>query len=413
MDRRAFLISAGATASTLARGDDYATSTEPGAVPDWEAPLFDLPRHSKSPVIVDKLDLLKSGPKYFLRATSRDGVTGVAFVKQADEYLSMLTRLAMPFFKGKDARQLETLIDDYYIKNYKFAGQALWAPAAYVEQAIFDMFGKTVNKPVGALLGGVRRKEIPVYLSGSGRETTAEQEVEVYAKSLQLSGAKAMKFKIAGRMARNADQYPGRTETMLKLARKAYGDKIVIYVDANGGYNAAKAISIAPFLQELKIAFFEEPCPWEEISETKRVADALEMPIAFGECDSSFWKFDHMIRTRALDIVQPDLNYNGGFIRTARIARMAAKAGLPITPHNTQTGASACNILQFASAIPNIGPYMEMPLRGKYADEPWASHRFKIVNGFVQVPNGPGLGVTIDPAYLAKAQLVSTTGPNS
>jgi L-alanine-DL-glutamate epimerase-like enolase superfamily enzyme len=166
---------------------------------------------------------------------------------------------------------------------------------------------------------------------------------------------------------------------------------------------------MAPFFREMEIGFLEEPCPWEEISETKRVADSLDMPIAFGECDSSFWKFDHMIATRALDIVQPDLNYNGGFIRSARVARMAAKAGLPITPHNTQTGAAACNILQFASAIPNIGPFMELPFRGTYADEPWASRSFKIVNGVVQVPEGPGLGVTIDPAYLAKSQLIAST----
>lgn len=413
LNRRLFITSAGALASAAASGNDYSTSTAPGVAPDWEENLFDLPRHSKTPVTAAKLELFKAGSKYFLRATSQDGVAGVALVKQADDYLSMLTRLAMPFFAGKDARHLETLIDEYYVQNYKLAGQALWAPAAYVEQAMFDMFGKTVNKPVGALLGGVRRKQIPVYLSGSGRETTAEQEVEVYAKALQLSGAKAMKFKIAGRMARNADQYPGRTETMLKLARKTYGDNTIIYVDANGGYNAAKAIQMAALLKDLRIAFFEEPCPWEEISETKRVADSIDMPVAFGECDSSFWKFDYMIRTRALDIVQPDLNYNGGFIRSARVARMAAKAGLPITPHNTQTGASACNILQFASAIPNIGPYMELPFRGKYADEPWASHSFKIVNGMVTVPEGPGLGVTIDPAYLAKAQLVASAKPNS
>jgi len=407
MQRRTFLAATGAAAAA-GRASDYATSTGPGAVPDWEAPLFDLEKRSKTPVVVERLDLLKTGPKYFLRATSKDGVIGVALVKQADDYLSMLTRVAMPFFKGKDARQLETLIDEYYIKNYKLAGQALWAPAAYVEQAMFDMLGRTVNQSVGTLLGGVRRRQIPVYLSGSVRETTAEQEVEVYAKALAMSGARAVKFKIAGRMGRNADHYAGRTETMLKLARKTFGDRILIYVDANGGYNAAKAISMAPLLKELNVAFFEEPCPWEEISETKRVADSLDIPIAFGECDSSFWKFDHMIRTRALDIVQPDLNYNGGFIRTARVARMAARAGIPITPHNTQTGASACNLLQFASAIPNIGPYMELPFRGRYGDEPWASHSSRIINGMVQVPEGPGLGVTVDPAYLAKAQVIAS-----
>jgi L-alanine-DL-glutamate epimerase-like enolase superfamily enzyme len=408
MNRRAFLCSPAALAAQPRANFD--SSTEPGAVPEWEAPLFDLPAHSKSPVIAARIELLKAGRTYFVRATSKDGAVGIACVKQIDDYLPMLTRLAMPFYAGKDVRQLESLVDQYYIAHYKLAGQALWAPHAYVEQALFDLYGKTVGKPAGALLGGVRRKRIPIYLSGSGRETTAGQEVEVYARALELSGAKAMKFKIAGRMGRNADQYPGRTETMLRLARKTYPAGTIIYVDANGGYNAAKAIAMAPFFKETGIGFLEEPCPWEEMSETQRVADALDIPIAFGECDSSLWKFDHMIRNRAVDIVQPDLNYNGGFIRTARVARMAAKAGIPITPHNTQTGAAACNIVQFASAIPNIGPYMEFPFRGKYSDESWSWPHFRIEQGAVQAPGAPGLGVTIDPDFLAQAQVLATAG---
>lgn len=155
---------------------------------------------------------------------------------------------------------------------------------------------------------------------------------------------------------------------------------------------------------------FEGPCPWEEMSETQRVADALSIPIAFGECDSSLWKFDHMIRSRALDIVQPDLNYNGGFIRTARVARMAARAGSSITPHNTQTGAAVCNIVQFASAIPNIGPYMEFPFRGQHSDESWSAPHFRIERGALQVPDTPGLGVAIDADSLARAQVIAKAG---
>jgi len=410
MKRRTFVsLPAAAAALSAATGKDYRTSTEPGAVPDWEKPLFDLPGQIKSPVMVKRIELLQTGRSYFLRATSADGVQGVAPVKQIEDYMTMLTRLAMPFFAGKDARQLETLIDEFYIKNYKMAGQALWAPAAYVEQALFDLLGKTAGKSVGALMGGVKRTEIPIYLSGSGRETTAEQEVEVYEKSFADSGARAVKFKIGGRMSRNADAYPGRTETMLKLARKKYGPDKVIYVDANGSYNAAKAIEMGKLLKELNVAFYEEPCPWEEISETKRVADSLDIPIAGGEQDSSFWKFDHMIKTRTLDIVQPDLNYNGGFIRTARVARMAQQAGIPITPHNTQTGVASCYILQFASAIPNIGPYMEYPYRGKYSNESWFAPHFTIVNGAIKAPEGPGLGIMIDPDYLSKGKVVATS----
>lgn len=388
--------------------DRYSTSAEPGAAPPWEAPLFHLERFSKSPIVAEKLELLQAGRHFFLRAVSRDGAEGIALVKQIEDYLPMLTRLAMPFFAGKDARALERLVDEFYVRHYKLAGQALWAPAAYVEQAMFDLFGKTVNRPLGELLGGVRRKEIPVYLSGSVRETSAEQEVEIYAQALAASGARAVKFKIGGRMARNADHYPGRTETMLRLARKRLPADTLIYADVNGGWNAAKAISMGPFLREIGVGFLEEPCPWEEVSETKRAADALDIPIAFGECDSSLWKFDWMIRTRALDIVQPDLNYNGGFIRTARVARMAAAAGIPITPHNTQTGAAACNILQFASAIPNIGPYMEFPFRGKYSDESWHSPHFRIRAGKITVSEGPGLGIRIDPDFLKKAVIIAS-----
>src|SRR5687768_9951798 len=78
-------------------------------------------------------------------------------------------------------------------------------------------------------------------------------------------------------------------------------------------------------LQDLKCGFFEEPCPWEELSETKRVADALAMPVAVGEQDASLWRFHWMIENRVFDIVQPDLNYNGGFIRAARCGADGAR----------------------------------------------------------------------------------------
>lgn len=390
MLRRTFLLAAGSAA----------------VIPEYEKPLLDLPKWSKTPVRVKSLELLKKDKTYFVRATSEDGVAGIGLVKQIEDYLPMLTRVAMPFFLGKDVRDLETLIDQFYVKNYKYAGQALWAPAAYVEQAMLDLYGKTVNQPIGALLGGVIRKKIPVYLSGSGRETTAEQEVQVYRDALALSGARAVKFKIGGRMSRNEDTYAGRTEKMMALARKTYGDSMIIYADANGSYDSAKGIEVGRMLQSLKCGFYEEPCPWEEVSETRRVADALQIPIAFGEQDSSLWKFQNMIETRVFDIVQPDLNYNGGFIRAARVARMARAVKMPITPHNTQTGASACNILQFASAIPNIGPYMEYPFRGKVENESWFSPHFVIKDGAIDVPTGPGLGIEIDPKFLASAQRV-------
>jgi L-alanine-DL-glutamate epimerase-like enolase superfamily enzyme len=245
-----------------------------------------------------------------------------------------------------------------------------------------------------------------VYLSGSGRETTAEQEVDVYVKAVEYTGAKAVKFKIGGRMSRNKDTYPGRTETLIELARKRLGGNITLYADANGSFNAAKGIEIGRLLEKQKYAMYEEPCPWEELSEQKKVAGALTIPVAGGEQDASLWRFQWMIDNRVFDVVQLDLNYNGGFVRAARVSRMARQAKMAMTPHNTQTGAASVNILLFASTTSNIGPYMEYPWRAPEKPVSWFSPNFEVRNGVIKVPTGPGLGVEIDPDYLKKAQIV-------
>ena len=193
-------------------------------VPDFEKPLFNLHQFSKRPINIASIELLRRDGMYFVRSRSTDGVVGVCRTKQMEDFVPILLRRVIPYYQGRDARDLETLVDHVYVKNYKMAGQAFWCPVAYVEQSLFDLLGKTVGKPVGELLGGVRRKEIPVYLSGSGRDTTAEEEVEVYVRGVAHTGAKAVKLKIGGRMSRNLDTYPGRTEKLLKLARKRFNN---------------------------------------------------------------------------------------------------------------------------------------------------------------------------------------------
>ncbi|MDZ4801160.1 MAG: mandelate racemase/muconate lactonizing enzyme family protein [Bryobacteraceae bacterium] len=397
MERRRFLLTG---ASALVAGASLRAE-----VPEWEKPLFDLRKVSSSPVRVKSIDVLQNGKNYFVRALSADGATGITIAKDPIEVLlPILKHKVAPAFIGKDARDLESLIDDVYVKNYKLAGQALWLPVSCVEQALLDMLGRTAKKPVGQILGGQLRKEIPVYLSGSARELTAEQEVDIYVRGVEATGAKAVKFKIGGRMSRNADAYPGRTEKLLTLARKRLGDNIILYADANGSYDAKKAIEMGRMLQDLKFQFFEEPCPWEEVSETKKVADTLDIPIAFGEQNSSLWAFDWMMSTGVMEIAQPDLNYNGGFIRALRVARIARKHKGVITPHNTQTGAAGAKVLQFASCCPNPGPYMEYPWREPEKPASWYSPNLFIRNGKIAVPDGPGLGIDYDPACIAAAK---------
>ena len=377
------------------------------STPEYEKPLFNLRAVSSTPVKIKSIEVLQNGNNYFVRSTSDEGTVGIVLAKDPiQDFLPILTRRVIPFFVGKDARDLESLIDGVYIQNYKLAGQAFWLPVGAVEQSLFDLLGRVAKKPVAELLGGMKKKEVAVYLSGSARELKAEDEVDIYVRGVEMTGAKAVKFKIGGRMSRNADAYPGRTETMMKLARKRLGDNMIIYTDANGSYDAQKAIDVGRMLQDLNCAFFEEPCPWEEISETKKVADTLDIKIAVGEQDASLWRFQWMLETGVMQIVQPDLNYNGGFIRAARVARIARKHGIPIVPHNTQTGASGTKILHFASAIPNAGDYMEYPWRKPSKPESWYSPNLEIRNGKIAVPTGPGLGIEFDPGYLGAAKKI-------
>jgi L-alanine-DL-glutamate epimerase-like enolase superfamily enzyme len=401
MNRRQFLAGS-ASAALLANA---APQTESSA-PDYQKPVFNLHKIVKTPVKIASIDLLKAGKSYFVRTRSTDGAEGVIMTKDMEDFISILQRRVIPHFLGKDARDAETLVDAAYIANYKLSGQALWCPVAYVEQSLFDLMGKSVKKPAGELMGGILRKEIPVYLSGSGRDTTAGEEVDVYVKGVELTGAKAVKFKIGGRMSDNKDATPGRTDKILELAAQKLAGKVTLMADANGSYGATQAIAIGKRLQEMKYLWFEEPCPWEELSETKKVADALSMKVAFGEQDSSLWLWQWMIENKVMSVVQPDLNYNGGFTRAARVARMARKHNLWVCPHNTQTGAASVNILQFAATTPNIGPYMEYVWRAPQKKESWYTPNFEIRNGVIPVPTGPGLGLEFDPDYLKKATLI-------
>ena len=223
------------------------------------------------------------------------------------------------------------------------------------------------------------------------------------------SGAKALKFRLGGRMSRNADSLPGRTERLIPMVREAFGPGMTLYADANSSYDAAQALRVGRLMEEHGYAFYEEPCRFDHLEETKAVADALKIPIAWGEQEFSEEGFLWMIAHRGVEIVQPDLHYHGGFIRSMRVARMAHEAGLLCTPHMSGSGLGYLDAAYFAACIPNPVPFTEY--KGSAA-VPVSSDTspLKVIDGRVKIPTGPGFGVTIDSAYLREAVPVKTTG---
>jgi L-alanine-DL-glutamate epimerase-like enolase superfamily enzyme len=283
---------------------------------------------------------------------------------------------------------------------------ALWVPLATIEFAILDMLGRMVNKSIGQLIGDIHNPKINVYWANGERDISAELTIEHLKKEVAESGAKVLKFKIGGRMSNNLEKPPGRTERLIPLVRKTFGDKMMIYADSNGSYTTDEAIRIGRILEEYKIDFYEEPVPFDWYEETKVVADALRVPIAGGEQEASLHNFRWLIANDALQIVQPDMFYFGGMVRSMKVARMADAFGKQCTPHISASGLGYLYMMHFASAIPNAGPYHEF--KGVNSEMPFECKTSSLLSkdGVLTVPTGPGSGVDIDPEYIAKHQVV-------
>jgi L-alanine-DL-glutamate epimerase-like enolase superfamily enzyme len=160
-------------------------------------------------------------------------------------------------------------------------------------------------------------------------------------------------------------------------------------------------------LEEYDYQYFEEPVLYWHFEDIKAVADALNIPIANGEQDQSYYNFRWLIANDGIEIVQPDNYYFGGFIRSMKVARMAETFGKTCVPHMSGGGLGYLYDIHFVSALPNAGPHHETHGLGTHVPFECPTSELKIVDGKIKVPTGPGLGINIDPGFIGKHQVVS------
>jgi L-alanine-DL-glutamate epimerase-like enolase superfamily enzyme len=274
------------------------------------------------------------------------------------------------------------------------------------------MLGRIAHKPVGQLIGDrIHNQEVGVYCATEWREKPVEESIELIKGAVAEYDVHALKIKVGGLMFMTTDMYaagpPQRTERMIPLVRKTFGDDIALYADSNSFYSVNEAIRVGRLLEEYKYRYFEEPVMFDQLEDIKQVADALKIPIANGEQDYSFYGFRWLIAHDGIEIVQPDNYYFGGLIRSMKVARMANAFGKIITPHMSGGGLGYLYNIQFISAVPNAGEHHEF--KGLKTDVKFEckTSPLKVVNGKIKVPTGPGFGVDIDPEWIAKHKLVT------
>lgn len=398
---------AAVSAATVAAG--AATSPNPKIAAAMQAPVL-RSELFREPIRIESIELLRNGKSYIVRARSKEGVTGYADAHSSvmSAAYPILIKKVAPFFVGKDARDLESLLHGVYLdaSNYKWQGLPFWVSVAVAEIAILDLMGKTVGKPLAELFGKVIRKQIPVYRASGNRGNAPEAEIAYLQKIVSETGAGAIKFRLGARMRYDAASTK-RDEVMIPLTRKVFGDRMAIYADANGSYDVPMAIRIGRMMEAHRFGFFEEPVPFDYYEETKQIADTLQIRIALGEEEMSLRGFRRIIETGTAQVIQPDLLYFGGMIRSMKVARMAEAAGLDCTPHMSGGGLGFLYIAHFASVVPNCGAHQEY--KGDDDTLPVSSETSSLRSekGMLTAPTGPGLGVTIDPDFLAKARTVT------
>ncbi len=368
------------------------------------------------PVIIETLELLRYRDSFLCRVRSRDGAVGMSVGHSGLKALyPIFTYNLQPFFIGKDARDLDLLLEKVFIYgfNFRFNGISLGIPLATIEFAILDLLGRLANRPLGPLFGELHHPEVAVYQATEYREKSVEESLDLIKRDVAEYNAHALKIKIGGLMFMTADIHavgpPGRTEKMIPLVRNTFGDQMALYADANGFYSVAEAIRVGKLLEEYRYGFFEEPVMFDWREETKQVADALSLPIALGEQEYSLHGFRWLIANDAVQIVQPDNYYFGGMIRSMQVARMAAAFGKTCTPHMSGGGLGYLYMMHFVSVLPNAMPHHEFKGLGTHVQLECKTSPLKVVDGKIKVPTGPGLGIDLDRAFVSKHQTVKRT----
>lgn len=279
-----------------------------------------------------------------------------------------------------------------------------------LEIALLDLAGKAAGVPVYQVLGGAFRDRIKVYATGLYRlerwqtfDAWREGLIEE-ALGYQQEGFGACKLKIGF--------VPRQDVLLVHALRQAIGPEMGLAVDANCAWDAATAIRVGQAIQGADVSWYEEPLPPSDLEGYRAVRRAVPIPVSGGESLAGLYPFKEMIQTRSVDIIQPDIVICGGFSAMQRVQTLADANHVRLLPHCWGSAIALAASLHFLATIPDGSPSItpveplleydrsENPLRDGLLTVP-----LRQTGGYLPVPQGPGLGIEIDPAELERYRI--------
>ena len=293
---------------------------------------------------------------------------------------------------GQDPFAIEKIWEDMFwrVRSYGRKGIAFLAISG-VDIGLWDLKAKALHIPLYKLLGSYS-ESVPVYGSGGWTNFTQDQlikEMTDYVKQ----GIPRVKMKVGKDFGKSELEDIERVSAV----RKAVGDDVEIYIDANNGYYVKQAIYLAKEFEQFNVGWFEEPVLADDIAGLSEIRNAIDIPVATGEHEYTKYGFKTLISEKGADIVQPDVGRVGGVTEWMKVAHLAHSFNLPVAPHAVQLVH-----LHLACATPNLKvvEYMNTSLE---TDEIWYIDFPKQRDGqWAPFSDRPGLGLELDPYAVEK-----------
>jgi galactonate dehydratase len=310
---------------------------------------------------------------------------------------------------GRDPFQIELLWQEMYRHAFWVGGPVLTSAISGVEHALWDIKGKALGVPVWQLLGGKVRDRVRAYANGWFRGCKTPKQFAKAAGETVEKGYTALKWDPFG----GASLFITHEQEELAVAivrevRNAVGPKIDLLIEVHGRLSPANAIRLAHRLEEFQPFWYEEPIPPENIDALATVARSIQIPVATGERLYTVWGFKDVLEKQAAAVVQPDISHAGGIFELRKIAAMAQVYYVGMAPHNPNGPICTAASVQLDACTPNflIQEFVvsDAQVRADIVKEP-----LQILDGHFLVPEGPGLGIDIDEAALARYGYKETT----
>ena len=347
----------------------------------------------------------------FLKVETKEGLVGWGepiLEGRARTVAAAVAELMDKYVTKMDVSNIEDVWQVLYRAGFYRGGPILMSALAGIDQALWDIKGKSVGMPVYELLGGRCRDKVRIYrwVGGDSPSEVAEEAVNQIK-----AGFTALKMNVAGRLQTIESVRKIRgVATRFAQVREAVGEDVDLAIDFHGRVSPSLAPQLARALEPYSPLFIEEPMLPLLPKRLAQLKTITSIPLAFGERLFSRWDFQPFLESGVLDVVQPDLSHAGGITECKKIASLAETYGTQVAFHCPLGPIALAACIQVAATTPNfliqetsIGiHYNEGIEMTDYLEDPSI---FAIKDGFVSLLARPGLGITIDENAVRNADI--------